>query len=707
MDTLMKRYVMMVALLLVTVMASAIPAKRGQWSVITLADGTQVKAELCGDEHLHYMQDAAGNKYVADESGAYYIADMETLVANANTRRAKAVSRRKAKMRKANNNGGYHGTKKGIIILVEYTDVKFTTTNPQATFNDIANKEGYSEGNFKGSVRDYFAAQSNGDFILDFDVVGPVQLEHNQAYYGANDYRGDDSRPGEMIIEACKGVDNIVNFADYDWDGDGYVDQVFVIYAGKGEADGGSKNTIWPHEWNLYSATGSILRLDDTAIYTYACGAELNGLEYTDGIGTICHEFSHCLGFPDMYDTNKNGTNFGMNSWDLMDYGCYNGNGYRPCGYTSYEKWWAGWLTPIELNQDAVDVTSMKPLSENGEAYVIYNDSRRDLGIEGEYYLLENRQKTGWDTSLAGKGLLVLHVDYDENAWSSNVVNNTADHQRCTILPADNIASRYTISGDPYPYGSNNSLTNTSSPKAIVYNANTDGSYLMNKPVTEITQNNDRTISFKFVGNITPGGDEAGTTLLYETFDQCSGYGGNDDTWVLTPEADAFLADNEGWTSKNYKYYGGDHCAIYGTAAWPGSAITPSFTMNGTADFTFKAAAWGSDQYGDGTTLSLSVSSGSITPSTFTLKRGEWTTYKASITATGDVKVTLAMDKGRFFLDEVHAVSASTSSIRGIRINDNSDNDNRIYSIDGRFVGTNLNALGHGIYIRNGKKIVR
>ena len=474
MDTLMKRYVMMVALLLVTVMASAIPAKRGQWSMITLADGTQVKAELCGDEHLHFMQDAAGNKYVADESGAYHIADMEALVANANTRRAKAVSRRKAKMRKANNNGGYHGTKKGIIILVEYTDVKFTTTNPQATFNDIANQEGYSEGSFKGSVRDYFAAQSNGDFILDFDVVGPVQLEHNQAYYGANDYRDDDLRPGEMIIEACKGVDNIVNFADYDWDGDGYVDQVYVIYA---------------------------------------CGSELNGSGNTCGIGTLCHEFSHCLGFPDFYDTRTNGNNFGMDSWDLMDYGSYNGGGYRPAGYTSYEKWWAGWLTPTELNVEAVDVTNMKPLANNGEAYVLYNDSRRDDGIEGEYYLLENRQKTGWDASLAGKGLLVLHVDYDENAWSSNVVNNTADHQRCTIFHADNTASHSNCATDAYPYGSNNSLTNTSTPKASLYNKNTDDSYLMNKPVTEIIQNADGTVSFKYLGSINPSGGDTGTTF--------------------------------------------------------------------------------------------------------------------------------------------------------------------------------------------------
>ncbi len=627
MDTLMKRYVMMVALLLVTVMASAIPAKRGQWSMITLADGTQVKAELCGDEHLHFMQDSAGNKYVADESGTYQIADMEALVANANTRRAKAVSRRKAKMRKANNNGGYHGTKKGIIILVEFADVQFSTPNALETFNKIANKEGYSEGSFKGSVRDYFAAQSNGDFILDFDVVGPVQLEHNQAYYGANDYRDDDLRPGEMIIEACKGVDNIVNFADYDWDGDGYVDQVYVIYAGKGEADGGGADTVWPHEWELYSATGSTLLLDGVRINTYACGSELNGSGNTCGIGTLCHEFSHCLGFPDFYDTRTNGNNFGMDSWDLMDYGSYNGGGYRPAGYTSYEKWWAGWLTPTELNVEAVDVTNMKPLANNGEAYVLYNDSRRDDGIEGEYYLFENRQKTGWDASLPGKGLLVLHVDYDENAWSSNVVNNTADHQRCTIFHADNTASHSNCATDAYPYGSNNSLTNTSTPKASLYNKNTDDSYLMNKPV-----------------------------------------------------------------------------AIFGTAGFAGAAITPAITINGSANLGFKAAAWGSDTF-DGTTLTLSVSSGTITPSTITLKRGEWTNYAATITASDDVKVTMSIDKGRFFLDEVTA-RTQTSDIRGVRMAERPV-DNRIYGIDGRYLGTNLSLLRPGIYIVNGKKVVR
>ena len=125
-----------------------------------------------------------------------------------------------------------------------------------------------------------------------------------------------------------------------------------------------------------------------------------------EGIGTICHEFTHCLGLPDIYDTAYGG-GYGMGYWDLMNSGSYNSNGYIPAGFTSYEKMYCGWSQPIELKNDTV-ITGMKPLSEGGESYIIYNDANRN-----EYYLLENRQKTGWDAGIPGNGLLVIHVDYD------------------------------------------------------------------------------------------------------------------------------------------------------------------------------------------------------------------------------------------------------------------------------------------------------
>ena len=308
-------------------------------------------------------------------------------------------------------------------------------------------------------------------FRLDFDVVGPVQLANGYAYYGEDDENGDDMRAGEMVVEACKAIDDEVDFSDYDWDGDGFVDQVYVLYAWHGTATYSDDDTVWQHEYTLEESDyGNTLEIDGVQVNTYACSSEL-GQSHVDGIGTICHEFSHCLGFPDMYDTQYEG-NFGMGSWDLMCSGSYNGGSFCPAGYTSYERWVAGWLDPIELTED-MSVTDMKALSDGGESYVIYNDAHPD-----EYYLLENRQLTGWDRELPAAGMLILHVDYDETVWQWNIVNDIVDysdyegyedcvndHQRLTIFHADDdddssywnshyqFYTKTTEGGAPYPYG--------------------------------------------------------------------------------------------------------------------------------------------------------------------------------------------------------------------------------------------------------------
>ena len=408
----------------------------------------------------------------------------------------------------------YTGQKKGLVILMEFTGKSFKEGNNQAKYNDILNKENYTTGSFKGSVADYFKAQSrdkNGvsQFELTFDVLGPYTAKKESSYYGKNDNNGDDQHADELIVEAVKAADASVDFHDYDWDDDGEVDQVFVVYAGKGEADGGASNTIWPHMYYL-SETNMDLTLDGVRINTYACSSELNGSGILDGVGTFCHEFSHCLGYPDFYDTSYSGW-YGMGSWDLMCSGSYNGNGYCPPNYNAYEKWMAGWLDPIELDKEGVTVENLKPTSDGGDSYIIYNDGNRN-----EYYTVENRQQTGWDASLSGRGLMIIHVDFDKQIWEENhpntkVTSSTAsqynmktnDHQRFALICADNRASDYSVSTDLYPYGANNKLTNTSTPKASLYNNNTDGSKLLNKPITEITQNSDKTMSFKFNGGAT------------------------------------------------------------------------------------------------------------------------------------------------------------------------------------------------------------
>lgn len=452
-----------------------------------------------GDEFCHYWQDADGGIYVRRaDADIYEQADKDSICSRADMLRAKANA---ARMRRAPWAGGdgsraYTGTKRGLIILVEFTDMKFSEGNTRELYDRIANEEGFRDvKGFNGSVSDYFKAQSDGQFEMKFDVVGPVQMPNRYRYYG-QDYggAGSDRYVGKMIATACEEAAKEVRLSDYDWNGDGEADQVFVLYAGRGQASGGDANTIWPHEGRL-SGVGSSqepVTIDGIRIDTYACSCELGVNGTIDGIGTICHEFSHCFGLPDTY--NKDQTRYGMFIWDIMDYGNYLDDSFTPAGYTSLERMLIGWRQPVALTRDTV-ITGMKPLSEGGRSYIIRNDSHPD-----EFYLLENRQNTGWDAALYGRGLLILHVNYDKSAWESNSVN-AYSNQRCTIFHADNSDGKTDVAdaaGDPYPYGSNNSLTNTSVPAATVTNANTDGSLLMNKQVTGITQNADGTISFRF-----------------------------------------------------------------------------------------------------------------------------------------------------------------------------------------------------------------
>ena len=512
-----KRCVLLVSLLMLAVATFAVPAKPGLKRVLTLTDGTTVTATLVGDEYAHYWLGADGKTYQAAGDEVFESVDVQAVKQRADQRRSAANQRRVRRLapQKVGEVGGITGDKKGIIILVNFKNKSFTAT--QSDFNKLANQVNYNSGNFKGSMYDYFYAQSEGQFRLTFDVVGPYTVSNNYSYYGANDSQGNDKYPATMVIEALKLADPDVNYADYDWDGDGEVDQVYVVYAGKGEADGGASNTIWPHEWQLsqaatYGDGSGVQTLDGVKIDTYACGGEQNGQTgATAGIGTMCHEFSHCLGYPDFYDTDYSGGQ-GMFEWDLMDSGSYNDDGYRPAGYTSYERWVAGWKEPIELNYTQ-NITNMAALQDNGsKTYIIYNKGHRD-----EYYLLENRQKTKWDTNLPGAGLLILHVDYDATVWANNQPNDTPSRQRMTWIAADNQYQYTTYQGtkyyteagaanDPFPYGSVNAFNKNTTPAAKFNNKNADNTYYLDSSVENITQNSDGTISFRFVGlsNVAP-----------------------------------------------------------------------------------------------------------------------------------------------------------------------------------------------------------
>lgn len=506
-----KLYLMLSMLFAFGAAANAVPAKKLQ-KVITLTNGTQVSVELRGDEYLSWWEGTDGTAYraTADEN-VFEAFDLEAQKPAAAARRARAEQGRVARLARVKNSlkgaddkmrglGGdhitYKGVKKGLVVLVDFKNKKFADGHDLEYYKNVINGKDFSdeEEGYVGSVRDYFLAQSNGQFELDFDVVGPVTMSKNSGYYGNDGAYQKDEKVYEMIKEACDGIQDKVNLKDYDWDGDGEADQVFFLYAGLGQASGGSPGTIWPHESELRYWPCGVLSYSTGKINTYACANELqpetqgSSRYISAGIGTICHEFSHCLGFADMYDTTGGG-GYGMSVFDVMDQGSYNGNGFVPCNYTAFERIYAGWVEAIELESPAT-VKDMKSVSDYGRPFIMYNYKNTN-----EYFLLENRQNTGWDKGLYGSnGLLIVHVNYVPSRWANNSVNSSAEKiQCCTVVNADGSRenTQYSLQGDLYPYEvkgvtMNDEFTDESEPAAKLYTKNSDNSYALGIPITNI-----------------------------------------------------------------------------------------------------------------------------------------------------------------------------------------------------------------------------
>ena len=506
-----KLYLMLSMLFAFGAAANAVPAKKLQ-KVITLTNGTQVSVELRGDEYLSWWEGTDGTAYraTADEN-VFEAFDLEAQKPAAAARRARTEQGRVARLARVKNSlkgaddkmrglGGdhitYKGVKKGLVVLVDFKNKKFADGHDLEYYKNVINGKDFTDEDegYVGSVRDYFLAQSNGQFELDFDVVGPVTMSKNSGYYGNDGAYQKDEKVYEMIKEACDGIQDKVNLKDYDWDGDGEADQVFFLYAGLGQASGGSPGTIWPHESELRYWPCGVLSYPTGKINTYACANELqpetqgSSRYISAGIGTICHEFSHCLGFADMYDTTGGG-GYGMSVFDVMDQGSYNGNGFVPCNYTAFERIYAGWVEAIELESPAT-VKDMKSVSDYGRPFIMYNYKNTN-----EYFLLENRQNTGWDKGLYGSnGLLIVHVNYVPSRWANNSVNASNEKiQCCTVVNADGSRenTQYSLQGDLYPYEvkgvtMNDEFTDESEPAAKLYTKNSDNSYALGIPITQI-----------------------------------------------------------------------------------------------------------------------------------------------------------------------------------------------------------------------------
>lgn len=517
------------------------------------------------------------------------------------------------------------GEVRGLIILAEYTNLKFSSTGTKERFQAQMNQAGYSENGATGSARDYFIDQSNGTFFPYFDIVGPITLPHEMAYYGENDFYGNDLNLDELIVDACLEADKTcgTDFSEYDYDNDGAVDLVYVIYAGYAESNNAPENTIWPSAGSL-EEFGVTINIDGKKISTFACSSELNGRTGTElsGIGTFCHEFSHCLGLPDLYNT-EYGDTFGMGTWSIMDMGSYNNDSKTPAGFSAFERYSCGWLTPKELQEMTADV-ELQPLNTSNQAYII-----RSPFNENEFFTLENRQQTGWDTYLPGHGLMIVHIDYDEAAWSDNTVNNTAGHERVQIVPAD--GNFTTPEGDLYPGTIHNTyFTDDSEPAAKLY---TGGK--LNKPIIEIREQGE-TILFHFLIDRleTPSSlgvsnhTETELTATWDAIDQAESYtlvyaeqypentelinetfqNFTEGTPLMPSTDDISTAlDNftsqAGWTGSQIGQSGGN-CYLKAK----GHIVTPQLDFSGDGTFTIEFDAQSNRSYYDGITITIGES---------------------------------------------------------------------------------------------------
>ena len=390
------------------------------------------------------------------------------------------------------------------VILFSFADCDFSCENPKVFYDRMFNEHGYNLGGGPGCVADYFRDQSRGLFNVQFDIIGPVKLTSQQKLSGGG---YNDGRP--QMNEAVQAVNSQVDFSEYDWYGDGKVPAVLFIYAGYGgnELKSIVAGCIHPNTGGLNKT------VDGVRLQIFSISNEMWSNNECCGIGTICHEYCHTFGLPDFYPTS--GDEFSvLDEWDLMDGGCYAGDGWFPVNLSIHERELLKWQSPVDLTV-STDITDMPSFNESGVAYRIVNEA-----YPSEYYLLENRQQIGWDFMLPGHGLLISHVDYLKSAWSSVIVNNNPNHHRFDYIHADGLGFNYyqsiygtanrrdeygrsiRLKGSAYPYTDaegvvHDALTDNTSPAASLFHANSDGSLFMGKPITQIREN-DGLISFHF-----------------------------------------------------------------------------------------------------------------------------------------------------------------------------------------------------------------
>ena len=534
----MKKLSFLLMALTIAIVASGEPANPIPVS-ITQPDGTKLQLKLVGDEFYHFNTTIDGYTIVnVNGKWEYAMKSGNKLTSTGvlahdpevrNTQEQQFLSTtakylvdeqgtNNAQKARSSRDKKNHGQKdpvidysqfRGLIILINFNDRQFLMDNPNDFYDKLCNTENYSgfyhNGRFQrctGSVRDYYYDNSMGQFDPDFDIVGPVNLDYSC-------YEGND-KAREIFKASLDAVDDQVDFSLYDADNDGEIDMVFFMVAGYSSSySGNNDGYLWPHMsylidwWSGWPPQPYVY--DGKTMGTYASSCEIYGWEsqgttMPNAIGTICHEFGHVLGLPDLYDTdysNNGGESNHPGSWDVMAGGSGNNYGRNPVGYSLWERWELGFTdTPAELTLGAQSLTAVD-VSNTG--YMMQSPN------ENEFFLFENRQPGKWDSALPGHGLVITRVDYsNEQAWWNNEVNCNPAHNYYELLHA----SGNSASGVPFPGQNNVNYINSSSDPGLVTWAGEACQYALNN----IAENN-YVISFNVVADVPP-------LTLIEDFDQ-------------------------------------------------------------------------------------------------------------------------------------------------------------------------------------------
>ena len=454
---------------------------------ITQPDGTVFDARIKGDEFMRITTTLDGNAIIQEEDGWWCYATFDSegnrsstgwkvgqkipspilhesrlipygiLAASAKERRRmfpqtgiKFVERLDQITK-----SGTPAIKHGIIILAQFSDVRFDYSRQD--FVDLLTQKGYSRNGASGSAKEYFDAQFAGKVDFRFEVSDIITLPDKRAGYGSNLADGQDRDPARMIIEACRAVDDKIDFSMYDDDNDGEIDNVFIFFAGGDEAEGAGEDCIWSHSWYISDGAGLSVMLDGKKLNRYACSSERtrrhNGSadeETLTGIGTFCHEYSHTFGLADVYDTDYEGSggeSAGLWIWtSLMDGGNQNNSGNTPPYFNAIEREMLGICKPTRITKNGSYY--LDPIEDGNTVY------RLDTENENEYYLIECRSGRGWDKYIGGSGMLVYHIDRSDRSagysdlygrdlmaserWDiANEVNCRPDRQCADLLEAD------------------------------------------------------------------------------------------------------------------------------------------------------------------------------------------------------------------------------------------------------------------------------